>query len=248
MPESGEFAVYPMTAKDELFFKTPDALINGESVVEVIKSCIPGIKDPWKMPSIDSDAVLIAIRLATYGEKMEVSTKLPVTGEFRDFEIDLRALLDQLSEFNYEQYLQINDEITVELRPTTYKEFTKTSLKTFEEQRILKLVDDDTISDENKLQAFSNSFKKLTNLTLEMVTDSIVSIDTPEGKVIDRNFITEFFNNSDKAMFDMILKHLEKMKNSIKPMKVYSTAEDIANGVPAEFEVPITFDQSNFFG
>jgi len=248
MPESGEFAVYPMTAKDELFFKTPDALINGESVVEVIKSCIPGIKDPWKMPSIDSDAVLIAIRLATYGETMEVSTKLPVTGEFRDFEIDLRALLDQLSEFNYEQYLQINDDITVELRPTTYKEFTKTSLKTFEEQRILKLVDDNTISDENKLQAFSNSFKKLTNLTLEMVTDSIVSIDTPEGKVTDRNFITEFFNNSDKAMFDLILKHLEKMKNSIKPMKVYSTPEDIANGVPAEFEVPITFDQSNFFG
>ena len=248
IPESGEFAVYPMTAKDELFFKTPDALINGESVVEVIKSCIPGIKDPWKMPSIDSDAVLIAIRLATYGETMEVSTKLPVTGEFRDFEIDLRSLLDQLSEFNYEQYLQINDAITVELRPTTYKEFTKTSLKTFEEQRILKLVDDDTITDENKLQAFSNSFKKLTNLTLEMVTDSIVSIDTPEGKVTDRNFITEFFNNSDKAMFDMILKHLEKMKNSIKPMKVYSTPEDIANGIPAEFEVPITFDQSNFFG
>jgi hypothetical protein len=38
------------------------------------------------------------------------------------------------------------------------------------------------------------------------------------------------------------------MKNSVKPMKVHSTPEDIAAGVPAEFEIPITFDQSNFFG
>ena len=248
IPESGEFAVYPMTAKDELFFKTPDALINGESIVEVIKSCVPGIKDPWMMPSIDSDAVLIAIRLATYGETMEVSTKIPVTGEYRDFEIDLRTLLDQLSEFEYHQYLQITPEITVELRPLNYKEFTKTSLKTFEEQRILKLVDDNTITDENKLQAFSNSFRKLTDITIGMVTDGIVSIDTPDGKVDDKNFIIDFFNNSDKSMFDLILKHLESMKNSIKPMKVYSTPDDIAAGVPAEFEIPITFDQSNFFG
>ena len=250
IPESEEFAVYPMTAKDELMFKTPDALINGESVVQVIKSCIPNIKDPWKMPSIDSDAVLIAIRLATYGEKMEITTKLPVTGEFRDFEIDLRALLDQMAEFEYESFLQINPEITIELRPSTYKEFTKTSLKTFEEQRILRLVDDDTITDENKLQAFSNSFKKLTDLTINMVVESIVSIDTPDGKVTNRDFIIDFFNNSDKSMFDMILKHLEKMKSgsSIKPLKIISSSEDIAAGIPAEYEIPITFDQSNFFG
>lgn len=250
IPESEEFAVYPMTAKDELTFKTPDALINGESVVQVIKSCVPSIKDPWSMPSIDSDAVLIAIRLATYGETMEISTKLPVTGEFRDFEVDLRSLLDQLAEFNYEPFIQVTPDITVEIRPSTYKEFTKTSLKTFEEQRILRLVNDESISDENKLQAFSNSFRKLTDLTIGMVVDSIVSIDTPDGKVSNKNFIIDFFNNSDKSMFDIILKHLEKMKSSssIKPLKVISTAEDIAAGVPAEFEVPITFDQSNFFG
>ena len=66
-PESGEIPVYAMTARDELIIKTPDALINGESTVEVIKSCIPNIKDPWKMPNIDTDAILIAIRIAKIG-------------------------------------------------------------------------------------------------------------------------------------------------------------------------------------
>ena len=44
-PESGEVEVYSMTAKDELLFKTPDALLNGQATVDVIQSCIPAIKD-----------------------------------------------------------------------------------------------------------------------------------------------------------------------------------------------------------
>jgi hypothetical protein len=132
MPESGEIPVYAMTAKDELILKTPDALLNGEATVEVIKSCIPNIRDPWKMPSIDSDAILIAIRLATYGEKLELSTKVPNTGEEREFQVDLRQLLDQLAEFTFDPFITIDDDMTVEIRPTSYKEFTENAMKTFE--------------------------------------------------------------------------------------------------------------------
>jgi hypothetical protein len=249
MTESGELPIYAMTAKDELLFKTPDALLNGEATVEVIKSCVPNIKNPWMMPSIDSDAVLIAIRLATYGERLEISTKIPNIGETKDFEIDLRTLLDQLINFEYQPYVQVNDEISIELRPATYKEFTENSLKTFEEQRVFRLVNDDSIPDEKKLQAFANSFKKLTELTIGLVVNSVSAINTPEGKVTNKNYITEFFNNADKETFDKILKHLETMKDqtTIKPMKVKSTQEEINAGAPAEYDVPITFDQSNFF-
>ena len=249
MSESGELPVYAMTAKDELMFKTPDALMNGEATVEVIKSCIPAIKNPWMMPSIDSDAVLIAIRLATYGEKLEISTKVPGIGEERDFEVDLRLLLDQLITFEYDPYVHIEDNITVELRPVTYKEFTENSLKTFEEQKIFRLVNDNSIPDDQKLQAFANSFKKLTDITVNLVVNSIAAIDTPDGKVTNKKHIAEFFNNAERSTFDKIIKHLEDMKSksSIKPLKVKSTPADISAGAPEEYEVPITFDQSNFF-
>ena len=36
--------------------------------------------------------------------------------------------------------------------------------------------------------------------------------------------------------------------SKIKPLKVQSTEEEIAAGAPEEYEIPITFDQSNFFG
>jgi hypothetical protein len=95
IPETGEFPVYSMTAKDELMFKTPDALMNGQAIVDVIQSCIPNIKNAWDTPAIDLDTILIAMRLATYGEKMTVSNTIPVLEEEVDFELDLRMLLDQ---------------------------------------------------------------------------------------------------------------------------------------------------------
>jgi hypothetical protein len=61
-----------MTTKDEITLKTPDALLNGQGVVNVIESCCPAIKDAWAMPSIDVDATLIAIRIASYGNQMDL--------------------------------------------------------------------------------------------------------------------------------------------------------------------------------
>ena len=75
--ESGEYPVYSMTAKDEIVMKTPDALMNGQATVDIIQSCVPNIKDAWKVPSIDLDAILVAIRIATYGEMLDVSAIIP---------------------------------------------------------------------------------------------------------------------------------------------------------------------------
>mgnify|MGYP003705654645 CR=1 FL=1 len=74
LPLNGEIPVYPMTVKDELTLRTPDALLNGTGMVDVIKSCCPNIKDPWAMPAVDVDPVFIAIRLASYGPTMELNT------------------------------------------------------------------------------------------------------------------------------------------------------------------------------
>jgi hypothetical protein len=114
MPETGELPVFAMTAKDELIIKTPDALLNGQATVDVIKSCIPNITNPWLMPSVDLDACLVAIRIATYGEKLDITTKVPVLGEEREFSVDLRQILNKLVTPEYENILKLND-INVEL-------------------------------------------------------------------------------------------------------------------------------------
>lgn len=248
MPSNSELPVYAMTAKDELSMKTPDALLNGQATVDLIHSCVPNIKNAWTMPSIDLDIILIAIRIATYGENLDITTKIPNIGKEKDYTVDLRKILQQLSASVYDNTVDF-DNMQITLRPLTYKEFTEASLKTFEEQRIFKLVNDQNIPDHQKLAKFSESFAKLTRMTVGMISNSIAKIQVDDVEVTDPTFIKEFIDNADKEFYNQITDHLElqKSKFQIKPLRVIAEPEEIAEGAPQEFEVPITFDQSNFF-
>lgn len=246
--ENGEYPVFPMTARDEIMIKTPDALLNGEATVAVIKSCIPAILDPWNMPSMDLDACLIAIRIATYGEKMEISIKTPVTGDEKDFDLDLRIMLDQFSNVEYISTVDLGD-LKVNLRPLTYGEFTETSKKTFEEQRIFQILNRDDVSEGDKLATFNTSFKKLTDLTITTLEKSIASIEIGDDVVSDREHIKEFIANTDKTLFEKVTDHVEVQRSQfqVKPLIVDATPEELEKGVPATYEVPVSFDQANFF-
>lgn len=248
-PENGELAVFSMTARDELLFKTPDALMNGQAVVDVIQSCIPAIKDAWAAPTIDLDTILIAIRLATYGEKMPFTHKVPGTDEDVDYEIDLRMLLDQQQNNHWIDQVVINPEFIIYVKPLSYRHMTQTSIKSFETTRILNMVNDESIPDEKKLEMFSASFNNLTKVTVELMASSVFKIITPGGEVTDANYISEFVNNADKDIFDVVQKHLTALKehNELKPLKFETTEEQRAEGAPETYDIPINFNDSDFF-
>lgn len=249
MTETGEIPVYAMTAKDEIAFKTPDALLNGQSTVDVIQSCIPNIKNAWAIPSIDIDTLLIAIRIATFGEKMDVTTIVPVIKEARDYTVDLRQLLDEIGNGEFEETL-VYEDLIVRLRPLNYKEWTQTAVKTFEEQRIFSIVNNQNISDEEKMKTFNSSFKKLTEITVGIILSSIVSIEIDDQIVTDPKMIQEFVENADRAFYEAVSNHIDKQKEifNIKPRKVITSEEDQEKGAPESFEMPLVFDQSHFFG
>ena len=117
--EDGTYPVYSMTAKDELMFKTPDALLSGQSTVAVINSCIPSIKDPWHLPTIDLDAILVAIRIATYGSNMDIDTECPACKEEQRYGFDLTKYLEELAQFNYTDIFT-SGELVFHIRPYTY--------------------------------------------------------------------------------------------------------------------------------
>jgi len=250
MTETGELPVYSMTAKDELMLKVPDALMNGQAVVDVIQHCIPNIKNAWECPSLDLDMILIAIRLATYGEMM--STPVTFSEDFEmEYQIDLRVLMDRLTQqIIWHETVPINQDLTVYVKPLTYKKISQAAIKTFETQKIMQVVNDDKLSEEQKIKLFKESFKNLSDATLGSITDSIFRIDSVAGSTSDPEHIAEFVNNIDKEIFTTIQKHLESLRdtNTIKPMSVDVTPEMKERGVVGDkVEIPITFDPSTFF-
>ena len=250
IPETGELPVYSMTAKDELMLKVPDALMNGQAIVDVIQHCIPAIKNAWVAPTIDLDVLLIAIRLATYGEMMTTPVKFGDDLEL-EYQMDLRILMDQLmSQISWNPVVPVNDELTVFVRPLTYKQLSSAALKTFETQKIMQVVNDEKISEDDKIKLFKESFKKLSDATLGTISDSISKIESINGSTDNPEFIKEFIDNADKEVFNIIQQHLENLKNSnsVKPMIVSVTDEMREKGVTGDtVEVPITFDPSTFF-
>ena len=238
-----EYPVFAMTAKDELMFKTPDALLSGESTVSVIKSCIPALLDPWKMPSIDIDAALVAIRIATYGKDMEVSTKCPNCSTENDYELDLVAWLGNIATFKYETVVNCNP-LLVHVRPYSYQELTKTNIKALEQQKIFAIVNNETMSDEQKLEQFGKSFVRLSELTIDIIAGCISKIETPNGTTEDTEQIKEFIHNSPRDIFDKISEHISSLKKEIEFKPVNVKCSECEH----EFEMPITMDQSNFFG
>ena len=122
-------------------------------------------------------------------------------------------------------------------------------MKSFETSRILNMFNDDTIPDDKKIEMFQQSFAILTKVTVDMMSEGIYKIVTPDTEVTDKKFIQEFVNNSDKVVFEKINQHLSEMKklNDLKPLVCSTSEEQQAQGAPATYEVPINFNQSDFF-
>ena len=129
IPESGELPVYPMTAIDDITVKTPDALFNGAAVTEVIKSCIPAIKNPWMINSMDLDAILVGIRIATNGDVLEVESICPKCNDVATQGVALSVLLTTITPGDYNTPLVIGD-LTFKFKPLTYTEMNKAAIKT----------------------------------------------------------------------------------------------------------------------
>jgi hypothetical protein len=248
---TGEYPVYSMTAKDELMLKIPDAVMSGQAVVDVMQHCMPNIKNGWMIPSIDLDVILIAIRLATYGEKMTTPITLGEGIDELEYVVDLRTVMDSLqSQITWDPVVSINDDLTVFVRPMNYKQISDSALKTFETQKILQIANNDMLNEADKLSAFKESFSKLTEVTIGMVQSGIYRVDSSQGSTDNLQFIKEFVDNVDKDIFNLVQKHLEKLKeiNAIKPIRIAVTDEMRLKGFGGEFiEVPLVFDPSTFF-
>jgi len=242
MPETGELPVYPMTAIDEITSKTPDALFNGSAVVEIVKSCVPSIKDPWKIPSSDLDTILIGIRAATNGNDLDIESECPACKEISSYSINIVNLLANLDSSSYELPMSLG-ELTLKFKPLTYNEVNKGNLAQFDLQR--EAMEIQSLENEEERTNKTNAItKQLTMLNIELIAGSIESISTPQDVVTNPVFITEYLQGCDKNTFETVRQHVIKLReaSSIKPFKIKCV------NCEHEYSQPLALNVSDFFG
>jgi len=241
--ETGEIPVYPMTAIDEITTKTPDALFNGSVVVELIKSCIPDIKDPWKINNIDLDTILIGIKVASTGNSLELESQCPACKNSATYAIDLNAVLSGMGTPDYDQTLDIH-ELKIKFNPLEYKEINEANLAQFNLQRLLYEVDQekDPAIKEEKSQS---GLRTITELSINLISKTIAYIETPDGNRVDEpEFIEDFLKNCDKNSFNVIKDHNAELKShtNLKPLSLQCSE------CQHQYQQPFTLNVSDFFG
>lgn len=242
IPESGELPVYPMTAIDEISAKTPDALYNGTAMADIIKSCIPDIKDPWAINSIDLDAVLIAIRSAAGGDNMSVGSECPSCKEIAEYGVNLVGILNQLKSADYEKELVIND-LSIKFRPLSYKEMNEAGTGQLEAQRIFMMLEKEE-NVEVRTSKTQDALRFITDVTMRILSQTITHIRTPDVFVEEKEYILDFLKNCDRETYVAIRDYNASLKaqTEIKPLRIKCVQ------CQHEYEQPFTLNTSDFFG
>lgn len=236
--------IFGMTGMDEIIMKTPDALFNGEATVKIIESCCPYIKDASEMPSIDVDAMLVAVRIATYGNDMDVTHTCPNCSTENDFTVDLQRILDYFSSLSFDGKIVIDD-LTITIRPLKYSEITKFNVENYKLQKMLyQLSKAETTGDDEQVQKVQDEiYKRISEMQLELFITSIENVQLPDSVVDDAEMIDEFLKNSDRKFFKTIKEKLEANKSKWEMPAQTVTCTNCSH----ESQVKITLDQADFF-
>lgn len=242
MPHNHELPVYPMTAVDEITYRTPDALFNGQAVVDVMQSCIPAIKDAWVAPVTDVNSLLIAIRIASYGHEMEVGTTCPKCNHNDEFGLDLRTVLDQMQAPDFDKTVHHGD-LEVIFKPMSYRQQNQSNVEQFENQRMIQLIPNSDLPDDEKLSRMTEIMKSITRLTIKALKDSIAGIKTPGAFVTEPEFIEEFLTSCDRTVFTAIRDHAVSLRQQTELKPVELTCSECQN----KYQQQLSLDMANFF-
>jgi len=238
-----DLAVFSMTASDEILFKTPDALINGEATAKNISSCIPAVLDPWKIKTLDLDAILIAIRMATYGSEMNVTHKCTKCQHENSYEIALQKYLDFFSQCTFESKLTF-DNFTLWLEPLSYKRWTELQKLQTSYQRALNLNVGKIAKEEDKQEYIQELIDNINITVAKSVLEQVTKIEVDGETETDQQEIYDFLENQDAALFNEVKKLIERNTKAWQlPSEKVKCVE-----CDAENKIRISLDTSDFFG
>lgn len=242
LPPNGELPVLPMTTMDEITYRTPDALFNGQAVVTVIQSCMPNIRDAWACPSTDIDTLLIAIRIATYGHDMDITSQCPACSTEGDYLVDLRTVLEKISAPDYNKGLKLGD-LEIYFRPMTYHNINANNLAQFEDQKIMQALEETDMPDQQKMETISQVLQKLTAITARALAQNIAVVRTPQAQVTEPEHINEWLMNCEKNQFNAVRDHVIGLRQSSEVKPIHIKCGNCGH----EHDQNFTLDMTTFF-
>lgn len=97
---NGEIIINPMVTYEEIVLKTPDKLLNGTGIVEVLRRCAPQIRKPLQLFAKDLDYVLICLRKMSFGGEISVTYTHECDNKEYNYVVSLDELIAKTKKIN----------------------------------------------------------------------------------------------------------------------------------------------------
>ena len=272
---NGEVEVYPMLPKDELMLLNPDALLSGQAIIDLIKSCCPSILDPGKLFYPDVNILLMAIKRATYGnihkqqyhcskckEKLKTMTKEDIVKEEKEkkimaheeeLELNMDEILQNINPLK-DEYKEKIDQLIFYFQPIKLKDKEYFSLISNRRDKLLRFYIDmlkrtEDITNEEKNKIISEIEKiqvEIIDSNINIVAECIQKIELPDNSYIDdKNKIIQYLQNCETSTSEKI----NDIIRNINECGISQTINVKCDYCGNEEEIPLVgFNQSDFFG
>jgi transcription initiation factor IIE alpha subunit len=245
-----ELPILPMTAIDEISMQNPDELLNGEALVNIIRSCVPVIPNPRNLCNVDAELIFLAIKYATYGKDVEHTHTCSSCKEQADYNIDMNHILEKFPEISDIPPI-IHEDLKIFVTPPKLESLTRLALMEVEQARILTAMtsakkDENAKDDKQDMEMakqFAISFRKVSKQNVDMLISAIDRIETPDSVVTDPDTITEFMDNVPAE----IVKKVNKIVNNCVPnLQDISTFEFTCESCESKEQVTFDLNPVNF--
>lgn len=186
--KKGEIVIFPMTTLDEISLKSPDMLLQGTAISEVIQRRVPQILNPLKLFPKDVDYILTALRQITYGDVLDISYECTKCQHKEKTTTKLSYFLSKsksLDNFDESKLSFEIDNFGFKIKFSSYEEMV-------------------SINQKHMNNSLSTS-GEIYSMFLDNLTTNIVSIDDIE----DKDVIREFLTDADVIFQRKILKHIQ---------------------------------------
>lgn len=222
----GEVHVHPMSALDEITIKNPDLLFSGKAISEIFPNCVPEIKDVNNLFGKDIDALMLYLRIVTYGPTYEISFQHDCSKEAKQhtYSVNLEELVNKMKFID----------------PTTLDKLTKLKLPNGQIVKLQPLRYSHVIQilrqNENKRELTPEEIKQ--NI-LENMANLIQSVDD----ISDRNLIKEWITKLPATYANKIAKKVDDINDWGPDFSTTIICQDCKK----ELEIDVPTNPVNFY-
>jgi hypothetical protein len=247
--DTGELAVFPMTAKDELILKNPDALFNGEAIKQVVASVCPDIPDVNEIPAADLDMILVAMRMTSYGDDMGLSISHGCdesNGREQSITVSLGSIVASLRPIPSDVgIVKLGSGITVALRPYNLHDQSRLLRMQFNTMRQIQANEENKLlSTEDRTRIATEQYNSMVELAQQLLTGCVEKVSTPDGvEVTDRKHIADWVKNLDRASVDRLDQELKRFQE-FGIIREVTTKCDYCG---TDYKTDMLFDPTSFF-